>query len=548
MLPPLFLGLDLSTQQLKASIIDEAENLLYEEYIHFDSDLPHHGTQNGAHYGDREGEVTCPVVVWLEAMDVLFDRLTEKHSVDFGRILAVSGAAQQHGSVYWNAKGVETLGKLDKAKGLVDQLEGGFSLDRAPLWMDSSTTKECRELEEAVGGAQNLADRTGSRAYERFTASQIKRLYDYDRSTYDATTRISLISSFVASLFLGKVAPIEIADASGMNLMDIISGNWDQELLKLCGGESLKEKIGEQPVGGGTNLGKVAKWWVERYGFNEECIVAPFTGDNPSSIVSLSSPGDAILSLGTSTTLLVSIPPSPDPPLCTTNSHMLAHPTAPGGHIGMLCYKNGDLARKSLKDKHYGGSWEEFDQSIKSTSSGNDGYLRFYFPMKEIIPDGVIGEFGFKDGKLVEGEGEQFKPSYSRAICETQLLSIKSRLHHILPHSIGHLHRCIVTGGASANETILHLVADVLDLPVYVAATSASATIGGGLLAQFAWWKATKEGKEGKTFEEMREEVGATKSLKKVLDPRKHESEIYDAILPVYEECEAKIIEICKSK
>lgn len=107
------------------------------------------------------------------------------------------------------------------------------------------------------------------RAYERFTASQIKRLYDYDRSTYDKTARISLISSFVASLFLGKVAPIEIADASGMNLMDIISGNWDQELLKLCGGEDLKEKIGEQPVGGGTNLGKVAKWWVERYGFNE---------------------------------------------------------------------------------------------------------------------------------------------------------------------------------------------------------------------------------------------------------------------------------------
>ncbi|KAG8915402.1 hypothetical protein FRC01_003675, partial [Tulasnella sp. 417] len=59
---------------------------------------------------------------------------------------------------------------------------------------------------------------------------------------------------------------------------------------------------------------------------------------------------------------------------------------------------------------------------------------------------------------------------------------------------------------------------------------------------------ATKEGKEDKTFEEMREEVGATKSLKKVLDPRKHESEIYDGILPVYEECEAKIIEICKSK
>lgn len=162
LLPPLFLGLDLSTQQLKASIIDEKENLIVEKAIHFDSDLPHHGTENGAVYGDREGEVTCPVVVWLEAMDVLMERLRDS-GVEFGRILAVSGAAQQHGSVYWNQAGIDTLGQLDVSKSLADQLENGFSLPRAPLWMDSSTTAECRALEQAVGGAQILADRTGSR-------------------------------------------------------------------------------------------------------------------------------------------------------------------------------------------------------------------------------------------------------------------------------------------------------------------------------------------------------------------------------------------------
>ena len=42
----------------------------------------------------------------------------------------------------------------------------------SPVWMDSSTTAECRKLEEAVGGAQRLADITGSRAYERFTGNQ----------------------------------------------------------------------------------------------------------------------------------------------------------------------------------------------------------------------------------------------------------------------------------------------------------------------------------------------------------------------------------------
>ena len=214
----------------------------------------------------------------------------------------------------------------------------------------------------------------------------------------------------------------------------------------------------------------------------------------------------------------------------------------------MLCYKNGDLARKSVRDQYYQGSWEKFDAAILETPPGNHGHLRFYFPMKEIIPDGVVGEFGFHQGKPADDISNLSGPipAFARAICETQLLSIKSRLAHILPHNSEKLHRCIVTGGASANETILHLVADVLGLPVYVAVTSASATIGGGLLAQFAFWRQKKGGKG--TFEEMREEVGATKSLKKVLDPREAQSKVYDDLLEEYERCEAAVIDKCQSK
>lgn len=162
MFSPLFLGLDLSTQQLKASIIDEHGNLIVEDAVHFDSHLPHYGTLNGAVIGERPGEVTCPVVLWLESMDLLFDRLAER-GVEFGRILAISGAAQQHGSVYWNENGVKKLSQLDQSRALAPQLEDAFTLPQAPLWMDSSTTAECRSLEESVGGAQLLANRTGSR-------------------------------------------------------------------------------------------------------------------------------------------------------------------------------------------------------------------------------------------------------------------------------------------------------------------------------------------------------------------------------------------------
>ncbi len=89
---PLFLGLDLSTQQLKAVLIQDDCSIVHESAVHFDRDLPQYGTVNGAIKGP-DGEVTSPVAMWLDALDLLMARMKQA-GVDFASIAAISGAGQ----------------------------------------------------------------------------------------------------------------------------------------------------------------------------------------------------------------------------------------------------------------------------------------------------------------------------------------------------------------------------------------------------------------------------------------------------------------------
>src|SRR5262249_50285229 len=155
----LFLGLDCSTQSLSAILIDyDAKQVIYEKQLIFEKEFPHYKTQNGAL---RQGNVVhSPPLMWVEALDRLF-REMEKEGVDLGAVLAVSGSAQQHGSVYLNDRFEAALKTM--------HLETVFSRATAPIWMDASTTQECEEIRSAMGGALATIEATGSNTFERFT-------------------------------------------------------------------------------------------------------------------------------------------------------------------------------------------------------------------------------------------------------------------------------------------------------------------------------------------------------------------------------------------
>lgn len=197
--------------------------------------------------------------MWVEALDLLLNKM-KQDKFDFSKVSSLSGAGQQHGSVYWSQGANGSLKNLKSEFELKDQLKDVFTLADSPVWMDSSTSKQCQQLEQSFGGAQSLADTTGSRAYERFTGNQIAKIFQNQPNVYEATQHISLVSSFAASLFVGRVAPIDFSDGSGMNLLDINTRTWSQKALDTCG-PGLAAKLG-QPVSPSTNLGSISNYFV----------------------------------------------------------------------------------------------------------------------------------------------------------------------------------------------------------------------------------------------------------------------------------------------
>ncbi|CAF3334190.1 unnamed protein product [Rotaria sp. Silwood2] len=310
----LYLGLDLSTQQIKCIVINEQLQTIAEEAISFNdkSLLVHHVQPNGFIVDKNDNRcVTTPVFVFLEALDVLFQNLSKQQKFDFSNIVGISGCGQQHGSVYWKTKtelenlknfhittDVDTEKSNEKNLYLVDLLKSSFSRINCPIWMDSSTTDECQLMEKSVGNAQNLFQITGSKAYERFTGSQIMKVANKTPEIYEQTERIQLISNFLASILLGEYAPIDLSDGSGMNLLDIRQFKWSKECLNICG-KDLEKKLSEKLVHPRTVLGTISKYFVERYGFNSQCQIVSFTGDNPSSFYALASDSKTVvISLG----------------------------------------------------------------------------------------------------------------------------------------------------------------------------------------------------------------------------------------------------------
>ncbi|MBN1607288.1 MAG: hypothetical protein JW940_11690 [Polyangiaceae bacterium] len=469
---PQYLGLDSSTQSLSALVIDtDTGKVVANRSVNFGERLPQYHCAKGFLTSSDEAVKHSDPLMWVEALDLVLRELREG-GVDLHRVAGVSGAGQQHGSVYL-AKSLDQVGDWSPTVPLHEQVRPLLSRKTAPIWMDSSTSEECAEIAAAVGGDNRVATITGSRATLRFTGPQIRRFYKTSPAEWNQTAEIHLVSSFMASLLTGRSASIDLGDGAGMNLLDLASSGWSGGMLDATA-PGLRQKL-KPPVSSTTVVGEIAGYFVTRYGFKPGTKVVAFTGDNPSSLIGMgaSKPGTAVVSLGTSDTVFAAMASQHTDPRGYGN--VFGNPA--GGFMSLTCFSNGSLAREEVA-RRFALSWDDFAQAIvERTKPGNAGNLLLPYFVPEITPRVLkasprwFGSEAFVAGK--DGAAA------ARAVVEAQAMSM--RLHS---DWIGEaMTTVLVTGGASKNRGLLRVLADVLQATIMPLSVSNSSALGGALRA-----------------------------------------------------------------
>ena len=463
----LFAGWDVSTQSTKFVVIDAAsQDLVFNEAINYDQDLPHYKTKEGAIQGLGEGASESDPNMWIEAVNLLLQKLAAS-DVPQQNILAMSVSGQQHGLV-----------ALDK--------DGNLSRTRSKLWNDFSTQEECDLLTEKVGGLETMVKEVSNSQRTGYTAAKIFHLYRHEREIYDKTATFFLVHNYINYYLTGGaeeggVKVMEPGDTSGTALYNIQSGTWSDVVINAID-PGLKAKLA--PVQPSTkSIGMISKRFVEKYGLNPACLIDAGTGDNMYGAVGTGNVKEGIvtISLGTSGTAYTFL----KQPYIDPTGEIAGFCDSTGYYLPLLCVSNLANGYNEILNL-YDLSHQAFTEILRTSPVGNNGRMIVPWYVGERTPDVPHGTpiyFGFALNDLNQ------KEVVCRGVLEGHLLNLYDGFKRmpVRPSEIR------LTGGISRSVAWREAIANIFNAET-VAVEGEGAALGAALHAMWVYQK--EQGKE----------------------------------------------------
>lgn len=261
--PPVSLGIDLGTSELKAVLCDATGVVL----AHAGSALS--VTRERPGWSEQHPED------WWQACVAALDRLRQKNRPAYERVQCVGLTGQMHGAVL--------LDRSDRC------------IRKAILWNDSRALSEAAAL---AAMHPSFADITGSLPMAGFTAPKLLWLKEHEPDIFARIDCVVSPKDYLRLKLTGE-RKTDASDASGTAWLNVRERRWFEPVVQATGLELRQlPAVLEGTEVSGTLSAPVA----DLLRISACAIVAAGGGDNPASAVGIGAvdPGDAFISLGTS--------------------------------------------------------------------------------------------------------------------------------------------------------------------------------------------------------------------------------------------------------
>ena len=258
----MYLGVDLGTSAVKATLIDDAQTIVGSAHVALEVSRPQAGWSE---QNPRD---------WIAAAERAIGALQTAHARALAAVRGIGLSGQMHGAT------------------LLD--EHDEPLRPCLLWNDTRAHREAALL-DADGRFRAI---TGNIVFPGFTAPKVAWVEHHEPKVFERVRWVLLPKDFLRLWLTGEHVS-DLSDASGTSWLDTGARRWSAALLAAT---NLSERHMPALVEGTTVSGTLRRELAARWGIGGAVVVAGGAGDNAASGCGLGAveDGTAFVSLGTS--------------------------------------------------------------------------------------------------------------------------------------------------------------------------------------------------------------------------------------------------------
>lgn len=409
-----------------------------------------------------------------------------------------NGWAEQDPDDWWNAcistiglviaqSGIDPstiagIGFSGQMHGLVMLDEGGNVIRRSLIWCDGRNAAECNEITSKVGAAR-LSEVTANPSLVSFTAGKLLWVRNNEPENYKKCRKILLPKDYLRYKLTGMYGA-EASDASGMNLLDINTRNWSEEVLsKLDIDIDLLPKVRESY----ELAGNITAQASALTGLAEGTPVVYGAGDNAAAAVGTGvvESGKAFVTIGTSGVLFTHT----DKVAVDLGGRVNTFCTADGAWTVFGCTMSAGLSLQWLRNNFF------INEMKVAEGLGQDTY-NLMTAQADRIPIGanrlmylpyLMGERSpildpNARGVFFGLSAIHTKFDMLRAVMEGVVYSQRQCLDVVRQMGIK-FSEIVATGGGGASPLWRQMIADVFGIPVYTIKNKEGPALGAAILA-----------------------------------------------------------------